>query len=179
MIDLHGYNRYLEVGCGNDDTFAEIICRTKVGVDSTSGGTLRMTSDEFFAQNDEKFDLIFIDGYHHHDQVFKDITNALAALTTRGMLVLHDCSPRNPYEEGPHRCYTAWRAFAQFRDHPRLDSMVCNFDYGVGLIMQRPNRSPFDVGLSMDELTFDDLVENRVEILNLKEADEVIEWVLN
>lgn len=57
--------------------------------------------------------------------------------------------------------------------------MVCNFDYGVGLIMQRPNRSPFDVGLSMDELTFDDLVENRVEILNLKEGDEVIEWVLN
>ena len=35
----------------------------KVGVDPISGGTLRMTSDNFFKNNETFFDLIFLDGY--------------------------------------------------------------------------------------------------------------------
>lgn len=30
------------------------------------GGTHRMTSDAFFATNEEQFDLVFIDGLHHY-----------------------------------------------------------------------------------------------------------------
>jgi hypothetical protein len=34
---------------------------SSVGVDPEQGGSARMTSDEFFAENTDKFDLVFID----------------------------------------------------------------------------------------------------------------------
>ena len=42
----------------------KLILKKKIGVDPVSGGNLRMTSDHFFKENKEKFDLIFIDGLH-------------------------------------------------------------------------------------------------------------------
>ena len=45
-----------------------------IGVDPMSGGTHRMTSDEFFRRNREqwhyKFDLVFIDGLHEVSRVW-------------------------------------------------------------------------------------------------------------
>ena len=38
---------------------------------------IKNNSDSFFEKNNEKYDLIFIDGYHHRDQVMKDAINAL------------------------------------------------------------------------------------------------------
>src|ERR1700731_3738491 len=78
VIRLRGYQSYLEIGCQADGTFARVDVRRKVGVDPVSGGTVRMTSNEFFASNrEEMFDAIFIDGDHHHDQVLVDAYNAL------------------------------------------------------------------------------------------------------
>ena len=34
-------------------------------------------SDSFFEKNNQKYDFIFIDGYHHRDQVMKDAVNAV------------------------------------------------------------------------------------------------------
>ena len=48
-----------------------INCKKKVGVDPVSGGTIRVTSDNFFRTNKEKFDCIFIDGLHKYAQVKK------------------------------------------------------------------------------------------------------------
>jgi hypothetical protein len=45
------YSSYLEIGCDQDDNFNEIDCENKTGVDPKSGGTIRATSDEFFAGN--------------------------------------------------------------------------------------------------------------------------------
>ena len=56
-----------------------------------------MTSDAFFLQNKQLFDLIFIDGLHHSHQVLRDINNALRWLSPSGTIVLHDC---NPWIEG-------------------------------------------------------------------------------
>ena len=37
----------------------------------------KMTSDQFFEQNTQKFDFIYIDGAHTYDQIIKDAENAL------------------------------------------------------------------------------------------------------
>ena len=39
-----------------DKNFSKINVKKKVGIDPVSGGTHRMTSDEFFSSNKEKFD---------------------------------------------------------------------------------------------------------------------------
>ena len=48
------------------------------------------TSDEFFMQNKEKFDLIYIDGWHEAPQVYKDINNSWDSLNINGIIICDD-----------------------------------------------------------------------------------------
>jgi predicted O-methyltransferase YrrM len=48
------------------------------------------TSDEFFAENEETFDFIYIDGDHTSQQVLKDAENALKILRPNGILAFDD-----------------------------------------------------------------------------------------
>jgi predicted O-methyltransferase YrrM len=57
----------------------------------------QMTTDEFFAQNKEKFDLIFIDASHKFDQVKVDFENSVNALEEMGIIILHDTDPAEEY----------------------------------------------------------------------------------
>ena len=65
--------KYLEIGCQNDLCFNSIITNNKIGVDPNAGGTIKTTSDDFFNNNEDFYDVIFIDGLHEYDQCRKDI----------------------------------------------------------------------------------------------------------
>lgn len=90
---LKAQHRYLEIGCNNDEVFSRIQCAVKVGVDPVQGGTHRITSNEFFATNTETFDVIFIDGLHHYDQVTRDFEHSLDCLDESGTIIIHDMLP--------------------------------------------------------------------------------------
>ena len=77
IIDRKKYKSYLEIGCDKDVLFNSIKIIKKIGVDPVSGGNIRMTSDDFFKNNLDKFDIIFIDGLHQYKQVKNDIINSL------------------------------------------------------------------------------------------------------
>ena len=101
---------YLEIGI-NDRTknFDLINCRFKIGVDPNPAAVANFTgtSDEFFekwlmvtdydSDSTQKenwgFDVIFLDGLHHHDQLKKDFENALACLKPGGLIIMHDTNP--------------------------------------------------------------------------------------
>ena len=63
IVEL-GCRTYLEIGCKDNSTFDKVNVERKVGVDPERGGTLRMTSDAFFASDTQKFDIVFVDGLH-------------------------------------------------------------------------------------------------------------------
>ena len=88
IINLKNYQSYLEIGCYKNDLFDNVKCNIKVGVDPISGGTVRKTSDDYYKTNKEKFDIIFIDGLHHYEQVIKDINNSLNVLNENGVILL-------------------------------------------------------------------------------------------
>ena len=50
----------------------------------------KMTSDEFFKKNKNKFDFIYVDGDHSKDQVLKDLKNAWSFLNKNGFLLIDD-----------------------------------------------------------------------------------------
>ena len=163
LIAKRGYKRYLEIGCQFNAAFDSISADVKVGVDPVSGGTHRMTSDEFFAQLSgcEAFDVIFIDGDHRHPQVLRDIENALEHLALGGAIVMHDCLPMSAEYESPNLSGTAWRAFAKYRERGDLDAIVGDFDHGVGIIRVAPNPSAVELPCGVDELTYEHLIEHR------------------
>ncbi len=108
LIEHNGYKNYLEIGCFDDINFNRVLAPHKVGVDPVAGGTHRMTSDEFFKINKEKFDIIFIDGLHLYGQVRKDFYNALGVLSKGGAIVLHDMLPASWEQERVPRLSRLW-----------------------------------------------------------------------
>ena len=52
--------------------------------------TYKGTSDSFFLNQRENFDVIYIDGSHETDQVYKDIKNSWKVLNNKGVLICDD-----------------------------------------------------------------------------------------
>jgi len=100
LIEKHDYKSFLEIGVNNGINMKGVECKDKIGVDPapTPEGeaytTHKMTSDDYFLTNVRKFYIIFVDGLHHADQVYKDIKNGLDHLNKGGAIVCHDMSPR-------------------------------------------------------------------------------------
>lgn len=159
LIGQFGYRSYLEIGCDRDATFRKVHAAHKVGVDPLRGGTLRMTSDEFFAGgNCGAFDLVFIDGLHDAGQVRLDVLNSLSVLNPGGCIVVHDCLPERdehqiPIQEfrdrfgydppaGRSWCGDTWKTAAEMRAWAWPDLAVLDDDWGLGIVAPRPNGSP-------------------------------------
>jgi hypothetical protein len=182
LIQIFGYKSYLEIGCANDWNFNQITAPLKVGVEPHPhhGGTVKMTSDEFFATNTQKFDLIFIDGLHISDQVDKDIQNSLKYLNDNGTIVMHDC---NPAGEENQRQYVVvsdwngdcWKSFVKARSFDNVDAAVGDFDHGCGVLRVRPNSKQIKVDESL--FTWDNFAVNRQEWLRLMSFQDLLNWV--
>jgi len=167
---------YLEIGVDNGINFGKIGCEYKVGVDPNPqiSNMLAMTSDEFFAQNEDNFDLIFIDGLHIHEQVYRDIVNSLDVLNLNGYIICHDMNPileerqKTPWTGGDWNG-DCWKAFVNLRrERIDLEMLTINTDEGVSII-----KRGFQVPLNIEgELTYADLEKNRNEWLNLKSESE-------
>lgn len=180
IINRFGYGSYLEIGCANDHNFNQINIAKKIGVDPGQGGTHRMSSDDFFANNTIMFDIVFIDGLHISDQVDRDIDNALKFLNPNGTIVMHDC---NPAVEEAQRQYVVisdwngdvWKSFVKVRGKPDVDAIVGNFDHGCGVLRVRPNLQQITIDES--QLTWDNLVINRQAWLRLVSFNEIMGWL--
>jgi hypothetical protein len=141
-----GAMRYLEVGVQNGDCFGKVRVAEKVGVDPVKGtaATINLTSDAYFAQlpKEERFDLVFVDGLHHRDQVHRDILNAWEHLTPGGAIVVHDCDPPNEAagsraQCGGIWCGDVWRGWMDARRSlaGRAYLGVVATDLGCGLVL--------------------------------------------
>lgn len=172
---------YLEIGCKDDTTFSQVAVKKKIGVDPTSGGNVRLTSDQFFESNVEKFDLVFIDGDHRCRQAFRDITNSFKFLNENGLIIAHDCNPWVKEDESTEnvRCGDAWKSYVHFRQQEYIDAAVGDFDYGIGILRLGKNKNPIFLNKPYHDLRWEDLVLNRGEWLNLLDAEKFKKWIEN
>ena len=60
--------------------------------------TFKGTSDNYFLNQEDKFDVIYIDGSHEADQVYKDIKNSWKILNMNGILICDDYFYGNIYK---------------------------------------------------------------------------------
>lgn len=142
LVKSCNHKSYLEIGVADGFNFGDITCSNKVGVDPDSDVvcTHNMTSDAYFEAYNDKFDMIFIDGLHHADQVLRDIENSLDRLNPGGTILLHDCHPPNEKSQIVPRTELVWtgdvwKAWVKTRiDRPNLSGYIVNTDFGCGVI---------------------------------------------
>ena len=189
FITKYNFVNYLEIGVFNGECIEAVIAEHKDGVDPGSEGVVHpkvnypITSDEFFdliKDHDVKYDIIFIDGLHHSDQVIKDITNSLKHTTDNGVIVMHDCNPpTQAHAQVPRNGQNEWngdtyKALLQSRiNNPQHEHFVVDDDWGVGVILK--NQSDFPItkeNLQEGIDSWDYFDQNRKKLLNLITPDE-------
>ena len=183
IIKKKGYKSYLEIGCFDDELFNHVHCQIKVGVDPVSGGTIRKTSDHFFKDNKDYFDCIFIDGLHKYKQVKKDIINSIKYLNNGGIILLHDCLPNNFYAQATPRCQwtwngDVWKAIVECRTKKDIDVYTCYADFGIGVIMKRPNENLLNYPKkNFLDLKFVEYYHNHKKLMNIIEYDDLLKII--
>ena len=175
-IAKFGYNKYLEIGTQNAVNFYGVECESKIGVDPEpivkDKYIIETTSDEFFKHNVDKFDIIFIDGLHHADQVKKDIENSLKVLDKNGVIICHDMMPPNEDAQKVPRIQKqwmgdCWKAFVEVRmERDDLEMYVVDTDFGVGVI-RFGKQEKLDIKLS--DINWANFEKNKKEWMNVKE----------
>ena len=166
FIDDRQFKSFLEIGTFNGDTFKHITIDKKESVDPdpNCNATHIMTSDEYFKNSQDKWDIIFIDGLHEHSQVFRDICNSLEHLHSNGVIVLHDCMPKSEKmamwdnKSHQHEEWTGdtWKAYYKvYKELPYL-VYVIDTDYGCGVIDTSKSRELEINNIDMDNLKYTD-----------------------
>ncbi len=184
IIDKYTFENYLEIGCDKDQSFSKIRIKNKVGVDPISGGTIRCTSNEFFLKNKSNFDIIFIDGLHHYNQVLTDINKSIDILNDNGFVLVHDCLPKSLAQQAVprYRGYwngDVWKSIVQLRTQNNLDIITCQIDFGIAIIRKRTNKAKLDIGnvKNFQNLKFKDYYYNYKKYMNIKSYSETIKLI--
>ena len=177
LIEKNGYKDYLEIGCDQNQLFSKVEINNKIGVDPFSGGNIRKTSDAFFSNNTDKFDIIFIDGLHTYDQVKKDIINSVKCLKENGIVLVHDCMPDSLAKQAVPRFKMkwngdVWKAIVDLRQNEDLDIYTCEIDEGIGVIKKRKNSEILKINKPINKLKFKDYYNNYQNYLRVIDIDE-------
>lgn len=153
---------YLEIGTGDASNFSRVECETKVGIDPFYEGKkeiARIDSDSFFKHNKDKFDVIFIDGLHHCEQVEKDIVNSFKFLNKGGIILIHDVKPVDEKSQRVPReseVWTGdvWRAWLGIRKkYPKMKCGYIEERTGIATILKTGHR--IKKGFSDMETTYE------------------------
>ena len=220
VIDAKKARTYLEIGVFKGENFMPLRVRRKTGVDpgmnldaETPLGALAArrrrifgprvefclcTSDDYFAGEgaDRRFDVIFVDGLHTHEQSLKDVLNSLEHLNKDGVIVMHDCNPPSEAAAYPapslavareqlgpdwanEWCGDVWKTACFLRSQrDDVDVFVLDCDYGVGVVTKRPTESALTLTQpQLAAMTYTELAEDRTHLLNLREPSYLNEFL--
>lgn len=159
--------RYLEIGCAGDKLFQSVMAYEKIGVDPFAGGTHRMTSDEFFGTDSSNFDVVFVDGLHEYNQVWKDVKNSLSQIPVGGYIGIHDMLPRTWVEayipclyDGPWTG-DVWKLAFDLMDNPGIKFNILNIDHGVGVIKKIEENAELTLSSNFGSESYSFYADNR------------------
>lgn len=182
FIQKYGYENYLEIGVNTPSqpgyNWVGVNVNVKHGVDPNVDTTYRMTSDEFFKSHiSQKYDIIFVDGLHIFEQVYRDIINSLNYLSPNGTIIVHDCNPVTEITQRRERASDAWhgdvwKAIVKLRmEEIRLTIHTVDTDEGCSII-RRGSQILLPVYSNEDPYDYSFLERRRIQALNLISVEE-------
>jgi SAM-dependent methyltransferase len=215
ILDAVGRETYLEIGVDTGGSFIPIKAKRKWGIDPSyklTGRRLskyavfsflrikverlfRMTSDEFFAENEKLLtsygiDVCLVDGLHTYEQALKDVLNALKYLKPKGVILLHDCSPTTELMARPAAGIEdlirqripqwdgfwsgdVWKTVVHLRAlQDDVDAFVLDCDTGIGIVTKRRPRSYLSFSENdIRAMDYNFLSNNRQGLLGLQPTE--------
>jgi len=193
LIKKNKYKNYLEIGVRDNHCFNKIKIKDKSGVDPMQDDweiakgekvgwdgdkvpvKYRITSDEYFEKHKTKYDIIFIDGLHENEQVYRDIQNSLKCLNKGGTILMHDCLPQKEEHQSVPRVSDywngdVWKAFVRVRSERKdVEMSVIETDTGVGIItFDKKDKPAIEEEPTLD---WENYVKNKKEWMNIKSVD--------
>ena len=176
--------KYLEIGCDNNHVFNSIpiIKNNKIGVDPIRGGTVRSTSDDFFKNNNQFFDIIFIDGLHEYKQCRKDVINSLKYLNKNGTIFIHDLIPVDWKTEhmpriSDHWNGNIWKIIFEILNSKNLIFKIVDCDNGIGILKKKDMYEYNKNDMDLDKKNYDYFVENfeKLPVIDFEKSLEFLD----
>lgn len=166
VSNFNFYNcKYLELGVLHEYVYKSIAVdeKNKFGVDPIIGGNFRLTSDDFFKNNNLTFDVIFIDADHTYRSLQRDVKNSLDALSNNGFIFIHDLLPRNKFEGSPKQTqYTwhgdIWKVAYELTQNPELILKIINIDMGLGVLKKKNYTNYIYLNHELDNKSYKDFI---------------------
>lgn len=175
-----GAQSYLEIGVQRSLNFNKIEIEDKIGVDPDplAMATCIMTSDRFFEMNKKRFDLVFIDGLHHAEQVEKDFNNSILCLNEGGLIVMHDTAPesehltRVPRDKKGRWLGDVYKFVCHLNEEVVIDFRTLDFDNGCTVAWKVKNDYDPKIGKKgrgqlLFEVTWETYIQNKERLLRM------------
>ena len=98
-----------------------------------------MTSDAFFniINPDIKFDMVFIDGDHSKEQVYKDFINVKDRVIDDGFIILHDTYPCDERMIKPENSNNCWEAMLDIKNNYKNEWEYITLPFNPGLTLMK------------------------------------------
>ena len=183
LIKQKGYKSYLEIGVQYPQSNYELVnVDYKVGIepypigDWSNKNIMPVTSDEWFKDLQEKYDIIFIDGLHTREQCLADILNSLKHLNDNGCILVHDCLPTAEYQtthEDNGREWTGdvWKAIVDIQSNNDVEVCTIDTDWGIGFIRKKQS-DKLNNEIEQIELDWSAYESMRNGLLNIKTIEQ-------
>ncbi|HUN55876.1 MAG TPA: class I SAM-dependent methyltransferase [Smithella sp.] len=187
LAKKYNLQRYLEIGVQNPNSnFNKINVTSKIGVDPyptfKQFNIEEMTSDEFFEDSKANFDLIFIDGLHHAEQVERDFENSMHHLSAGGFIVLHDCNPEFerhtsvPRKEKGKWLGDVYKFISVLSRYQGIEYRTLNMDNGC-CVVWRSQVIKATMNKDWRDITWKQFVESGPQMINLVSVDDFIRLI--
>lgn len=145
---------YLELGVRSGETFFTIAkhCKKAVGVDVVPSTNTLMdnmeyhvcTTDEYFKNlnKNERFDVVFIDADHSHEQSLKDFINVKDRVIEDGFIFFHDTYPYDSTYFDPGLCNDVYKTSLYIKNNLIDEFEIVTLPINPGVsIVKKINRA--------------------------------------
>lgn len=151
MMHKMNCQNYLELGIYKGDIILNAckFVNNCVGVDiidyisvNKSFNFINSTTDDFFKNNTQMFDIIFIDADHKFESCVKDLENSLKILNYNGVIFIHDTDPISEKYTDSRYCGDSYKINDYiYNHHHELDIITLPLTEAGLSIVKRKNEN--------------------------------------
>lgn len=196
LIDKYGLKSYLEIGVKNPaSNYDKIECEYKDGCDpdltqpdAKKFTIARYESDLYFKKvfdfkekhgEIKLFDLVFIDGLHHADQVKRDFQNSLHCLNDGGFIIIHDTCPETEKGTEVPRVNKRWwgdvyKFVMNLGQYKGIQYFTLNIDEGITIVWKDATQREKDTCPDCDFDYYNTMKEFYLNIIPPSDLDKYL-----